>query len=172
VRLAGPEALVAELRRFLADRGPAPRDPRSHLRMLLARWPEALAAVGASGALWFLLVPGSTVSEFERSVPVVVENLPQGYELASVEPAEVQVVFRGSRRSVYLVGANAKTEAHVDALLAQLGRRTFEIGPDQVRHPDPWTPIHVEPGRIRLQIVAKNGAPAEKPPEKAPTAEN
>lgn len=108
-------------------------------------------------------MPGSTVSEFERTVPVVVENLPAGYELAGVDPAEVQVVFRGSRRSVYLVGAKAKTEAHVDALLAQLGRRTFEIGPDQVRHPDPWTPVHVEPGRVKLSIVAKNGAPTEKP---------
>ena len=38
-RLAGPEALVAELRRFLADRGPATRDPRTRLREVLARWP-------------------------------------------------------------------------------------------------------------------------------------
>jgi uncharacterized protein (TIGR00159 family) len=172
-RLPGPEALVGEMRRFLAARGPSERDPRARLRTLVTRWPEALAAVGASGALWFLLVPGSTVSEFERTVPVVVENLPAGYELAAVDPPEVQVVFRGSRRSVYLVGAKAKAEAHVDALLAQLGRRTFDVGPDQVRHPEAWTPVHVEPGRIKLSIVAKNGGPSDKPaPDKTPTAEN
>jgi uncharacterized protein (TIGR00159 family) len=167
-RLSGPEALVGELRRFLAERGPSTRDRVTRLRGAAARWPEALLALAASGGLWLLLVPGSTVSEFERSVPVVVENLPAGFELESVDPPEVQVVFRGPRRSVYLVGTKAKTEAHVDALLAQLGRRTFEIGPDQVRHPEPWVPVHVEPGRIKLSIVARNGGAAEK----APTAAN
>jgi hypothetical protein len=42
-----------------------------------------------------------------------------------------------------------------------------------VRHPDPWTPVHVEPARIKLSIVAKNGAPTDKPaPDKPPAAEN
>jgi len=96
-------------------------------------------------------------------VPVVVENLPPGYDLVSVDPPSVQVVFRGPRRSVFLGGAKARSEARVDALLAQLGRRTFEVGPDQIRHPDLWEPVHIEPSRVKLSIVARNGAPSDKP---------
>jgi len=166
VRLPGPEALVGELRRFLAERGPAPRGPANRMRSVLLRWPEALLALGASAGLWLLLVPGSTVSEFERSVPVVVENLPAGYDLVSVDPPSLQVVFRGPRRSVFLGGAQGRSEAHVDALLAQLGRRTFDVGPEQIRHPEFWEPVHIEPPRVKLSIVPRSGAPDK------PTAAN
>ena len=163
LRLPGPEALVGELRRFLAERGPAPRGPAGGMRGVLTRWPEALLALGASAGLWLLLVPGSTVSEFERTVPVVVENLPSGYDLVSVDPPALQVVFRGPRRSLFLGGAQGRSEVHVDALLAQLGRRTFEVGPEQIRHPEFWEPVHIEPSRVKLSIVPRSGAPADKP---------
>jgi hypothetical protein len=52
---------------------------------------------------------------------------------------------------------------HVDALLAQLGRRTFEVGPEQIRHPEFWEPVHIEPSRVKLSIVPRSGAPADKP---------
>jgi hypothetical protein len=163
LRLPGPEALAGELRRFLAQRAPVRVAPHTRLRRLAARWPEALLATGASAVLWLLLVPGSTVREFERRVPVVVENLPPRFALESVDPPEVGVRFQGTGRSLLLAGAAARAEVKVDGLLTQLGRRTFEIGPEHVRHPEGWTPIDVDPGRVKLTVALRKPAAGPAP---------
>jgi hypothetical protein len=151
--LPGPELLAREIRRFLADRWPKPTDRRSRIGDLARRWPEALLATGASAGLWLLLVPGATVGEFQRRVPVEIENLPPGYVIESVEPTEVEVVFQGRRRDVYLALQQAKLALQVDALLVQLGRRTFDVGPEHVKHPEGVTPLRVTPARIKLNVV-------------------
>jgi diadenylate cyclase len=153
--LAGPELLAREIRRFLAERGPKPVERRSRAQLLARRWPEALLALAASASLWLLLVPGSTRSEFERSVPVVVENLPAGYAIESIEPTEVEVLFEGRRRDFFL-GQQARLSLRVDALLVQLGRRTFDVGPQHVQHPEGMTPLRVVPTRIKLNVVQSN----------------
>lgn len=158
-RLSGPEALAAELRRFL-QRVPKRPEGGGVLRAVVRRWPEALIAVGASLALWFLLVPGSAVDRFARRVPVVVDNLPPGWTLESVEPSEVEVVFEGPRRSLLFSGGSSEAEVHVDALLVQLGRRTFEIDPGDVRHPEGWRPLAVEPDRVKLSLTGNGGTRA------------
>lgn len=160
VRLAGPEALAAELRRFL-QRVPTHAESRSRLRQVASRWPEALISLGASAGLWFLLVPGSAVDRFTRSVPVVVENLPEGWVLESVDPPNLEVEFEASRRSLLLSAAGLRAEIEVDALLAQLGRRTFEVGPEQVQHPEGWRPLRVDPDRVRLSLVERSEPAAE-----------
>jgi diadenylate cyclase len=170
VLLPGPEALAAELRRFLRSRTAAEQPTVARWRRLVSRLPEALLAVVASVGLWFLLVPGSSVDQFERPASVVVENLPDGWKLDSVDPPEVDVFFEGTRRSLLLGGANAKPEVHVDALLAQLGRRTFEITTDEVTHPQGWTPLRVDPGRVKLSLSPVPPGAAEKPPAKEGTA--
>lgn len=151
--LPGPELLAREIRRFLSERVPKPEKRRSRFAALLARWPEALLATGASIGLWVLLVPGSTVGQFERRVPVEVENLPDGYAIESIEPTEVEVVFQGRRRDVYLALQQAKLSLHVDALLVQLGRRSFDVGPGDVSHPEGLVPLSVSPSKIKLNVV-------------------
>jgi uncharacterized protein (TIGR00159 family) len=151
--LAGPELLARETRRFLADRWPKQAPRRSRALELLRRWPEALFAVGTSAGLWLLLVPGATVAQYQRRLPVEVENLPAGWALESVEPTEVEVVLEGRRRDVYLAMQQDKLSIKVDALLVQLGRRTFEVGPEQVEHPDSVTPVSVAPARVKLNVV-------------------
>lgn len=151
--LAGPELLAREIRRFLGDRWPKQVPRRSRVLDLLRRWPEALFAVGTSAGLWLLLVPGATIAQYQRRLPVEVENLPAGYTLESVEPNEVEVVLRGRRRDVYLALQQDKLSIKVDALLVQLGRRTFDVGPDQVEHPESVTPVSVDPPRVKLNLV-------------------
>lgn len=159
LRLAGAEELAGELRRFLVRREPGAGKPAtSRLRRAATRVPEAVIALGASAGLWLLLVPGSAVDRFQREVPVVVANLPEGWSLESADPPQVTVYFEGTRRSLLLEGANASPEVEVDALLAQLGRRTFEIGTDQVKdYPDGWTPLRVDPDKVKLSLVNDGG---------------
>ena len=162
--LNGPELLAGEIRRFSSQRGSRTRRARARgCARLAARLPEAMLATVASAGMWLLLVPGATVGEFERSVPVVIENLPPGYTVESIEPTDVDVVFRGRRRDGYLASQQAKVSLHVDALLVQLGRRSFDIGPEQVQHPEELDVISVNPTRIKLDVV-RNPAVSSGPP--------
>jgi uncharacterized protein (TIGR00159 family) len=146
--LPGPEALSEELRRFTAGTAPA---PRGAVRGIAARWPEALVAVVAAAAMWLVVVPGASVGEVERQVPVVVENLPQGYELDSVSPPQVTVVLEGRRSRLVLADLD-EIAVRVDALLAQLGRRTFTVGPSEVQHPEGMRVLDVSPNQVRLSV--------------------
>ena len=43
-------------------------------------------------------------------------------------------------------------QAEIDALLVQLGRRTFQVGPEHVSHPDGISVAEVNPKQIRLSV--------------------
>jgi uncharacterized protein (TIGR00159 family) len=159
--LSQPEALGGELRRFLAQMAPAPAEKRSLWQRLGERWLETLFAVGLALGLWLVFVPGSTFTRVTRSVDVTVENLPEGYTLEAVDPPSVKVTLSGRRRDVYLANSGDLAVA-IDALLVQLGRRTFQVSPAHVSHPDRVVVVAVRPGRIRLSVGQTEGdAPAE-----------
>jgi uncharacterized protein (TIGR00159 family) len=152
-----PEELGIEIHRFIERVTPRRRPARVQLSAVLRRWPEAVGALAAAALLWLLVVPGSGVVRAVRSVPVVVENLPEGFALEAVEPGEVEVTVSGPRRSLVLGEANA-IEVRVDALLVQLGRRTFQVTPDLVTHPEGFQVHEVNPNQVRLSVVKDDGA--------------
>jgi uncharacterized protein (TIGR00159 family) len=141
------DALVEELRRFSAETNPT----GSSLLAVVGRWPEALAATAAALLLWLVFVAGQGVVEAERRAPVVVENLPEGFELVAVDPAEVLVRVEGTRSELYLSDRDA-LQVRVDALMAQLGRRTFAVTPAEVDHPEALRVLEVEPNRVRVEL--------------------
>ena len=151
-----PEELGIEIHRFIERVTPARRPARARLSALLRRWPGAIGALAGAGLLWLLVVPGSGVVRAIRSVPVVVENLPEGFALKGVEPGEVEVTVSGPRRALVLGEANA-IEVRVDALLVQLGRRTFQVTPDLVTHPEGFQVHEVNPKSVRLSVVKEEG---------------
>jgi len=95
-----------------------------------------------------------------RTVPVVVEKLPAGYELESVEPQAVTVTIQGLRRDL-IFQARSPVEVHIDALLVKLGRRTFQIDPAQIRTPSGLEAVAVEPEHIVLSVRTAEAAPAD-----------
>ena len=147
---------TANIRRFIERVTPDQRSARKRIGALLRRWPEAVGALATAALLWLLLVPGSGVVQAVRSIPVVVENLPEGYALAGVEPQEVEVTVSGPRRALVLGDPNA-IEVRLDALLVQLGRRTFQVTPDLVTHPDGFQVHAVSPNKVRLSVVQEDG---------------
>jgi hypothetical protein len=40
----------------------------------------------------------------------------------------------------------------VDALLVELGRRTFEVSPSQVQHPEDVEVLEVKPAQVKLSV--------------------
>jgi uncharacterized protein (TIGR00159 family) len=160
--LHGAHALPAALRRHLAALAPVP-NPRARWLSLAGRWPEALAAVGIAVALWLVRVPGSDVIEVRELASVRVENLPEGYEVESVEPLEVEVTLSGTRWDLFRARAEP-ISVRLDAVMAQLGRRTFRISPGQVDHPQDVRPLAVDPPSIRLSLRRAGGEPAAEEP--------
>lgn len=164
-RLPRPDALVEELRGFLQEMSPRPRSA-GPLRRFLPRWPEALLAAGAASLMWVMLVAGEGVVEVERSAAVMVENLPEGYVLERVDPPRVQVVAEGRRRDLLLEDDGFRVR--LDAVLVQLGRRTFAISPASVEHPEGIRILDVDPERVRLSVQEEPAVSAPESP--APTA--
>jgi len=164
--LARGDDLRDALQRFIAesDTGPQGRLRLSILRSVAGQWREGLTAVGLAAVLWLLSVPGATLSHESRAVPVIVENLPEGYELVGVDPPEVEVTFSGLRRDLYLANPG-QLKVQIDALLVQLGRRTFQVGPEQVSHPKTLTIAALEPTRVKLSVRREDDAADAEEPE-------
>ncbi len=149
--LESPNELGRILREFAAERDGPGAVSRGLGRRLAETWPYPLLALLLATGLWLLLVPGSTVVTGERQARVVVENLPAEYELESVDPPSVRVMLEGSRRQIYF-GPSDLVVVRVDALLAQLGRRTFQVGPDEVEHPPYLEVLDVSPRQVRISL--------------------
>jgi uncharacterized protein (TIGR00159 family) len=150
-QLPGPEGLTHELRRFLAALEPEPASGAQRLSRVLPRWREGLLGASLALLLWVVVVPGSRVTEVTRRVPVEVQNLPEGYELLEVEPAEVEVTVSGRVRDLYLAGRD-EPSVRIDAFLVKLGRRNFELSPGDVQHARGLSVVEVKPGRVRLRV--------------------
>lgn len=149
--LRGPREVAEEVRGFLDRLAPARGERPSRMRRLLRQWREAALALPVAGLLWVLAVPGATEIEVDRQVPVSVNGIPTTYQLDGVEPASVQVTLSGRRRDIFLLRPDA-LEVRVDALLVELGRRTFALTPANVRHPEVVEVLAIEPDSVKISL--------------------
>ena len=154
-----PRALAIELRKHLRPVS----EKRSARGWLQPRFRDALLAVGIAAGLWVVQVPGSVVTEFEVDAPVVVEKLPSDLRLEGVEPERVSIRLSGRRRDLVLA-RNGAVEVRVDALLARLGRRTFQITPALVERPEGLEVTRIQPDRVKISIGKAEGADEPPPP--------
>jgi diadenylate cyclase len=145
--LARPEELAAELQAAFKT------EPQ------VRRWWQGRAGVDAAVAtvgavvLWMVLIPGSDVSEATVAANVEITNLPTDLALESIEPTAVDVTLRGLSRDLVLVKGGGVT-VHVDAYLAQLGRRTFTITPEDVHKPDALAVIDLDSDKVRISVTS------------------
>jgi uncharacterized protein (TIGR00159 family) len=149
-RVRDADELASVVARFQAAAA-APESSRGWRRVLAPAWPYGALALALATGLWFLLVPGASSVEAVRLAPVAVENLPVGYVLESVEPERVEVTVAGSRRAVYLSPPEA-FKVRIDAFLAQLGRRTFQVSLDRVDRPPGIEVLGVSPAQVRISL--------------------
>jgi uncharacterized protein (TIGR00159 family) len=142
-----PRALAIELRKHLR---PVTQE-RSARGWLQPRFRDALLAVGIAAGLWVVQVPGAVVTEVEVEAPVVVAKLPPELRLDAVEPQEVTVRLSGRRRDLVLA-RDGSVEVHIDAELARLGRRTFQLTPALVERPEGLEVTSIQPDRVKISI--------------------
>jgi uncharacterized protein (TIGR00159 family) len=151
-KLESIQELGAGLQRFLEDKFPPPEQKRLLLQLVRENWLIKIAALSLAIGFWYIFVPGSKLVETTYKIPVVVEDLPSDLKLERIQPAEVTVRFSGPRRAFYLFDRK-KLRATVDASLAVLGRRTFELSEQNVRHPKDITLVDLNPTTVRISVV-------------------
>ena len=110
--------------------------------------------------MWFLAVPGGISAEIERDVRVTVSGIPPHFVLESVEPETVRVRVAGRRRDLYLL-RDEHLQVRVDAILVDLGRRTFSISARDVIHPERVEIRAVVPDQVKIQLKPLCGAWAQ-----------
>lgn len=151
--VADPVALRRVVEKFLARSAQKRREPWLAARIEVARrrWREGVFATAVASGLWIVSVPGGAIDRSARVVPVVVDNLPEGYRVASVEPARVAVEFEGRTRDFLWAPADDFT-VRVDGGEIDAGARTFAVAAAQVRHPPALRIVRMDPVQVRLRV--------------------
>ncbi len=149
--LERPALAATALREFLAANDSA-EDTRGGWRRQLSHSSELVMAAVAATLFWVLAVPLSGPIEVERSVAVELLDLPADWALETITPPAITVVVSGSRRDVLLLG-DEDMRLQVNAVLAELGRRTFSIAPEQVSVPPNIKVRSVSPETIKLSLT-------------------
>ena len=112
---------------------------------------EAGAGLCMALAAWLVLVPGAAEERTALKVPVVVENLPGEFDIASIEPDSVEIEVLGPRREL-LLAADGRFALVIDADLARLGRRTFAITREQIQHETALKILSLKQQKVRLSL--------------------
>jgi len=152
-RVRDTDALRALFEKFLTRTAKRRRENWIESRLLLARrhWREGVVAAAMATGLWVHTVPGAMVERSSKAIPVVIENVPDGYRVASIEPSQVDVEFQGLRRDLVMAPAE-DFQVRVDGELVELGRRTFAVDAGHVAHPPELEIVGMEPVQVRLSI--------------------
>ena len=116
------------------------------------RLAEAVVSFALASVAWMTLVPGAAQEEVTHYVPVVVSNMPKGFALVGVKPSAVAVTVAGPRRAM-LLARSEDFRLVIDADLVSLGRRTFAVAADAVRHETDLQVIKVDPPKVRLAVT-------------------
>jgi len=154
-RMHDAAALRDRVEAFLARTARRRREPWLGSRIVLARqnWKEGVLAAALASGLWLHTVPGATLDRSSKAIPIVIDNLPEGYRVSAIVPPAVDVEFEGLRRDLVMAGSE-ELHVHVDGLLVKQGRRTFTLVPEQVEHPPALRVVGIEPVQVKLKIEA------------------
>lgn len=152
-RVADETLLRERIDRFLRRTARRRSENWLQTRLVSARhhWREGILASVVATGLWLHTVPGAILDQSSKAIPVVIENVPDGFRVTEIDPPEIDVLFEGRKRDLVLTGGE-DLQVRIDGDLARLGRRTFAVGENQVEHPPELEIVAIEQGQIRLAL--------------------
>ena len=156
--LDNPDAgkLADRIRNYLQHTGTQVNARQVEWRRWGRRLVEGLLSFALALGAWLAFVPGATLEEAVLQVSVAVENMPEGYALEDVKPPEVEIAVVGPRRDMFLA-SNADFQVVIDANLVRLGRRTFEVSAQSVRHATGLEVKSIKPDKVKLTVQKARG---------------
>lgn len=143
-------------------------DPKLEAKLwenyLKRNWRDKLIALSLSVALWFVLVNGSKTAYRTLSVPVTYTSIPEEWQVEEIRPTEVEVTFRGVRRSFYFV---RKSDIEISVPLKLLaGTQRVRLSPRQMTFPKNLLLETIEPNQVEIvvsEVVSEEPAEEVKP---------
>lgn len=114
-------------------------------------WPYKLAALFLAVLLW-LNVTAETTDDFPLSTDVRVEARDSAWVVVSVEPSQVQTIFRG-QRPTFMPSERPVIRQVIDSVTASTMR--LELSARSVRGYAPelnLTPVSVQPGAVEVSL--------------------
>lgn len=117
---------------------------------LLENWQLKALSVVFAIALW-LFVVSEDKAETVFAVPIEFQNIPQGLEVAAMEPESVEVRVRGLRGILSQV-REGDLRVPVSLKGTQPGETIVRLVPDQIRLPRGIEALRVTPSRLRVRL--------------------
>lgn len=149
--LSDPQSLSDELNIFLQEHAEPAQQPGRFKKFILWGGLEAAIALLVSALLWLVLVPGSVVQTSTYEIAVEVQNIPEGYTLAQVNPPTVAVILSGEKRNLFLVNPKDLV-IRLDGTLTRFGRQIFPITSAHLLLPPKVEIVDVVPDQVRVSV--------------------
>jgi len=112
---------------------------------------EKVLAVFITLVLWFVFVYGSTLHHKTFAIPVQYTELPSGYEVAEINPREIEVSFLGPRRAFYFFN-DKEIRLFLNITDINKGVKTVNISESNLSFPKDITLESIEPKTVQIRI--------------------
>jgi diadenylate cyclase len=127
------QVLLQEINEFskdLSSRESGRKRFQSYFSLVL----RLVFSVIITAVVWLVLVPGSAVVTMPFDVPIVVQDIPDGFDFVSVTPPQAVVSLTGERRELFKLRPD-DLQIALDGTLTALGRQTYTLNSSQMMLP-------------------------------------
>lgn len=123
-------------------------------RLVIHNFSLKLMSLLLAAALWFIISRDEQPAEVAVRSPIVFQHVPPNLEVSSESIPEAQIRVRGPERIIRGLRAN-EVQAEIDLAGFQPQERTFDLTPQQVRHPRELTVMQIIPGQLHLAFDSR-----------------
>ena len=123
-------------------------------RLVFHNFTLKLMSLLLATALWFIISRDEHPAEVAVHSPIVFQNVPPGLEVSSESIPEAQIRVKGPERVIRGLRAN-EVQAEIDLAGAQPQERTFDLTPQQVRHPRGLKIMQIIPAQLHLAFDSR-----------------
>lgn len=124
---------------------------KSYVSLARERWREGIVASTLATGFWLYSAPREGLDRGFKVVPVVIENLPDGYRVAVIDPPSIEVEFEGRARDL-MMAPTGDFQVRVDADRVASGGRSLTIEAHEVEHPSDLRIVGLDPPQIHLEL--------------------
>ena len=152
-RIGSTAELRSRLEAFLQRTSHRRRESwlKSYLALSRERWREGIVATLLATSFWLYSAPHESLDRGFKVVPVVIDNLPDGFRVAVIDPPAIEIEFEGRARDL-MMAPTGDFRIHVDADRMAAGQGSLTIEPHQVEHPPELRIVGLVPPQIRLEL--------------------